>query len=129
MPDFFIEGGLYFTGPLTVFGLAVVALTLRKATDVFGGDDLSPGERKRGLNAILQLGAFSFFFGILAQVLGLIQMLQVLVQVESIAPPLLYGGLEVSMIAPAYGLVIFLVSLAAWSILSNRLEALTAEEG
>ena len=128
MPDFLIEGGLYFTGPLTVFGLAVVALTLRKATDIFGGDDLSPGERKRGLNAILQIGTFSLFFGILSQVIGLIQILQVLVQVESVAPPLLYGGLEVSLIAPAYGLVIFLVSLAAWSFLSYRLEALAAVE-
>ena len=128
MPTFLIEGGLYFTGPLTVLGLVVVALTLRKATDVFGGDDQSPGVRKRGLNAILQIGAFSLFFGILSQVIGLIQMLQVLVQVESVAPPLLYGGLKVSLIAPAYGLVIFLISLAAWSILSYRLEAVAAEE-
>ena len=123
MFSFLVEGGLLFTGPLTLCGLAVVALTFRKAMDVFGGDDLSLAERKRGLHAILQIGLFSFFFGILGQAVGILGALKAIEQTGTVSPAMLSGGLQVSMIAPVYGLVIFLIALAAWSLLSNRLAA------
>lgn len=124
MFSFIFEGGLYFTGPLTLCGLAVLGLTIRKTIDLFGKGEASHQERKRGLNLIFQVGLFSFFFGLLGQAVGILGALKALEQIGEVAPAMLFGGLRVSMISPVYGLAIFLVALIAWMVLSNRLESL-----
>ncbi len=49
------------------------------------------------------------------------QAFQVIQQIGDISPALLIGGLRVSMISPAYGLILLIISLILWSIARYKL--------
>jgi biopolymer transport protein ExbB/TolQ len=110
--------------PLTVFGAAALLLALKKGVDVFVNADRPASRHRPTINAVLQIGIFSFFFGILGQALGLLEALQVIEQLGPISPSLVAGGVKVSMITTVYGLLIFLVSFVAWAVLKYRNETL-----
>ena len=81
-------------------------------------------EEKGWINAVLQIGVFCFFLGILSQAVGLYQALGAIIAAGDVSPALIFGGLRVSFIAPIYGLLILLFSLASWSVLKNRFDRL-----
>lgn len=122
-----IHQGGPFMWPLTVLGLVVVAVALKKAADVFGGAEESAAHHRPMINVVLQAGIFSFFVGLLSQAVGLFQALQAIEAAGDVSPALIFGGLKVSLIAPIYGLFISLFSLAAWSVLKYRNETLDVE--
>ena len=122
MSDLFYAGGI-FMWPLAFLGLVALVIALKKTVDVFGDDDEAAPRHRPMINAVLQIGIFSFFFGILSQAIGLIEALQAIEMMGDVSPAMLAGGLRVSMIAPVFGLMIFLVCLAAWSVLKYRNDA------
>lgn len=128
MYDFLALGGLMYTGPQTVCGLAMVALSAKKALDLFVRPH-KPENHHRVLTLILQLGVFAFFLGILGQALSIMAALQAIKSAGNIELHILLSGIQEMMIAPVYGLSIFLVSLAAWSALRYRYEQLGTAAG
>ena len=72
---------------------------------------------KRHLDAILFLGSLSFFIGLLGQGIGLSQALSVIQSMPNISPALVAGGLEVSMIPPMTGAILFSIAGVFWFIL------------
>ena len=122
MAELFAQGGI-FMWPLAFLGLAALVIALKKAVDVFGAPEEPASYHRPMINAVLQLGIFSFFFGILSQAIGLIEALQAIEMMGDVSPAMLAGGLRVSMIAPVFGLVIFLTCFAIWSALKYRNEA------
>lgn len=66
--------------------------------------------------SILFVGSFAFLFGIFYQALGMVQALNAIKAAGDISMALIAGGLRVSLIAPLYGLVLFLVSYIFWFI-------------
>lgn len=60
---------------------------------------------------ISELGLFSFVFGVLGFVVGLLGALKDIAAMDGdISPALLAGGLKVGLIAPSFGLGIFLIA-------------------
>jgi biopolymer transport protein ExbB/TolQ len=49
--------------------------------------------------------------GILAQTIGIYQALVAIQQMGNVSPAIIFGGFKVSMIAPMYGLIIFVITL------------------
>ena len=111
-----------FTLPQTICLVVICLLILKKVGDVYVHTDLPRAKKSKMINAILQLGIFSFFFGVFGQALGILQALRAIEQAGDVSPAMIFGGIKVSMYAPVYGLGIFLVSLVAWSILKNRVD-------
>ncbi|HAY36500.1 MAG TPA: hypothetical protein DCY57_05910 [Bacteroidetes bacterium] len=119
MVELLTSGGV-FMWPMTIIGLLMMALSAKVLMDTFSGSGENILLKKRNA-VVLQLGVFLYFVGILSQALGLMQTFQVIQQIGDISPALLIGGLRVSMISPAYGLILFIISLILWSIARYKL--------
>ena len=115
MKDLLIEGGLYFTVPLTGMAVLVIVLVFWTVLGIISNRASEPAHRRR-LELLLHAGLFSFVFGLLSQALGLYQMLKAIERVGGVSPQLVAGGLAVSAIAPIFGLGILAVSLLAWIV-------------
>ena len=76
-------------------------------------------EKYQGL--LKHLGIFALIFGLFTQLLSLIQIMSALEQIGEVSTAMLAGGLRVSLIAPIYGLIIFL--LANLAIILLKLKA------
>ncbi len=123
MGGYFSAGGMFMT-PLTVLGIAMLLLMIKKGIDLFGAADPRAVSRSRvHVNLILQLGILAFFLGILSQALGLMSAFQAIEAMGGVSPAMLVGGLRVSMIAPIYGLMIMIVAFIGWTILKNRMDS------
>ena len=124
MADLYDAGGVFMT-PLTLLGVVAILLAIKKGVDVYINAELPAASHRSSVNIILQLGILSFFLGILAHALGLIDMLQAIEQMGGgVSPALIAGGLQVSMIASIYGLLILMVTFIAWALLKNRVDAM-----
>ncbi|NHB67239.1 MotA/TolQ/ExbB proton channel family protein [Perlabentimonas gracilis] len=112
----FMEGGPF--GMTVIFGLWTAAIVLigmliyrwlnKAESRVKSSKALS--------ESILFVGSFAFLFGIFYQALGMVQALNAIKAAGDISMALIAGGLRVSLIAPLYGLVLFLVSYIFWFI-------------
>lgn len=109
MIDFIVEGGPLFTIPLAVLALAVLVVLV---LGVLSARD-ERGHTAFWSRMLFHIGLFAFMFGILSQAIGLYQMMSAIEAVGNVSPALVMGGLKVSMIAPLFGLVIFLIALIA----------------
>lgn len=113
MIDLLVRGGLAFTLPLTAIALAVLiaagsaGLTLRTGR----GDGAF---RKR---AVFHLGLFGLVFGMFSHAVSLYQMMRAIEAVGSVSPAMVAGGLRASLVAPAYGLGIFIGAMLLWFLL------------
>ena len=107
MTDLLIAGGLLFTVPLTILAIIVAATAIAGAVAVLRrGEDASFWTRM-----LFHLGLFSFILGVLGQGIGLYQAMTVIEAMGGVSPALLMGGLKVSMIAPMFGLIIFVAAM------------------
>ncbi|MFK7849008.1 MAG: MotA/TolQ/ExbB proton channel family protein [Rhodothermales bacterium] len=121
MGHYFNAGGLFMT-PLTIIGLAALVLAAKKMFDVFGRPGQSSSSHRASVSLILQLGILSFFLGILSQAIGLIYAFQAIEELGTVSPAMLAGGLNVSMIAPVYGLLILIFTFIVWAVLKYKLD-------
>jgi biopolymer transport protein ExbB/TolQ len=119
MTEYMTSGGVFMI-PLALLMAAMLVLSFKTLAQVFSASQSGESTRKTA-NAVLQIGAFAFFLGILSQIMGLMQAFQAIQQVESVSPALIAGGLYTSFIAPSFGLLILLVALAVWSIAKYKM--------
>ena len=115
MLKFFIEGGPIFMSVLTIL-LVGILFAAWKAP-----------------RWVKEIGNFALVFGFLSQLLGLLQMFEVLQEIAAaskeqitglfdfISPGVFFGGLKVSMIPVIYGIIIYLTSLVVRVIQKPRL--------
>ncbi len=112
------NGGI-FMAPMTILAALMVIISARVLYAAFTQDDYA---RLNKLNlVVLQLGVFIFFLGILSHIMGLVQVLAGLEQVSGVSPKLIAGGMRVALIAPLYGLVIFLLGWGLWSVAKYKI--------
>ncbi|MBN2807376.1 MAG: MotA/TolQ/ExbB proton channel family protein [Prolixibacteraceae bacterium] len=71
---------------------------------------------KKLSEAILFVGSFAFLLGILGQAVGIIEALDAIEAAGDVSLGLMAGGFKVSMIAPMYGFMLFIVSFVIWFI-------------
>jgi len=103
MIDLLIRGGLWFTLPLTVLAVAVLAVAAWDGWMILRREETRPRRRR----LIVQLGLFGFVFGLLGHALSLYEMMQAIERIDDVTPTLVAGGLRVSIIVPIFGLSVF----------------------
>ncbi|MDZ7773124.1 MAG: MotA/TolQ/ExbB proton channel family protein [Balneolaceae bacterium] len=112
MIELFQMGG-YFMYLVTLFGIISLLFLVQSVRPLFRGERASP----RLLRNMMIAGGTAFASGLLAQVAGLYQAMSAIEAAGDISPALLAGGFKVSMIAPIYGLLIFLGTLAGYLLI------------
>ncbi len=115
-----LTGGLEFMVPLSLMALSIIVLSLRKGYDLFNPSGVSLAGTWQGLDWILYLGSFAFFWGILGHAIGIYAALQAIEAAGNISPAILAGGLKIAMIVPLYGLIILLGASIVWFLLRMR---------
>jgi hypothetical protein len=124
MMKIFVEGGPYAI-VLGLLSFVVVALSLKKAIDLFFRTDLEPERLGRGLHAILFWGCFSAVLGLLGQFSGIYRSLMVIREAGLVHPGMVAEGLAISSITTLLGLGILAMAGIAWFGLRSRLQSLT----
>lgn len=111
MTRFLIEGGIVFMGILTLLFLFIVGLS------VFTGIILirSKGEPEKAMDLIAHIKSIALFalaFGVLSQILGLVDVFDYLAHTDpNLAPSVLAKGIKITFHPTKYGLIIYLVSV------------------
>lgn len=103
---------------ITIFGLLMFFYAAKSLVSVFKNHDYSG----RGVNYILLFGSLAVTFGFLGQAIGMFQAFSAIKEAGDISPALIVGGLQVSMIAPLYGSLIFIISLPIWVMVRERIK-------
>jgi len=71
---------------------------------------LEKGNNPKTLSLIGSIGLFTIVWGFLGQTIGLIEAFGVIEKVGDISMSLIAGGLKVSLLAPVFGLIVFLIA-------------------
>ena len=98
---------------ISLAGLTALGLTIKVFMDRFSGKP----SIKYTPNSIVVAGSLAFMLGILAQAIGIYQALIAIQAAGDVSPALIFGGFKVSLIAPLYGLFIFVITLIIWLVL------------
>ncbi|WP_010662349.1 MotA/TolQ/ExbB proton channel family protein [Marinilabilia salmonicolor] len=113
------EGGALFMTLIFLMWVAVIALCIvfwrkRKKADRRTLVRLNEG--------ILFTGSLAFLLGILGQVLGMFEALNVIGEMGDVSANMIAAGLRVSFIAPLYGFVLFILSGILWFVFRSLLK-------
>lgn len=114
MIEQFYRGGPLFMTLVSLAGLVAFVVILQVLIRLIKGESLSSNK----LKTIPVAGSTAFMLGILAQVIGLYQAMGAIQAAGDVSPALIAGGFQVSLIAPIYGLIIFVLSLIAYLAIS-----------
>ncbi|MCD4833444.1 MAG: MotA/TolQ/ExbB proton channel family protein [Bacteroidales bacterium] len=114
-------GGISFMLPIYIMWIVVIFFTIKFLLNYYSENrDLKKLAKQNSL--IIFIGSFAFLFGLLGQIIGLYNALLAIQAAGDISPALMAGGLRVSLIAPLYGFVLFLISGIIWFIFRNLIK-------
>ncbi len=114
MLNLFKMGGPLFMGILTGLLFIILVIAVFYLVIIVRKDYKNLEETRKRLRYIKSIGLFALVTGILGQMIGLFSAFTAIEQAMDVSPAIMAGGLKVSMIAPMYGMVIFLVSYLLW---------------
>ncbi len=114
MIKLFVEGGALFMGILTVVLTAIVLMSVFFLYLIIRKDYKNLDLIRSRLKYIKGLGLFALVTGFLGQMIGLYIAFAYIEKAPDISPSIMAGGMKVSMIAPMYGMIIFLISYLLW---------------
>ena len=97
---------------ITLLGLSMFFFVIKSGIKIF----VKKNYAGKGINYILMFGSLSFIFGLLTQAVGMFQAFEAIQQLGDISPAMVAGGLQVSLIAPLYGVFFFIISIPVWVI-------------
>ncbi|MGK0457451.1 MAG: biopolymer transport protein ExbB/TolQ [Polaribacter sp.] len=97
--NFILEGGPIFMVPLVILLIVIVFLFVKGLKD----------NTEKNQKLINSLALFSFVFGVLGFVIGLLGALEDISNATDVAPQVLAGGLKIGLLSPTFGMVIFLI--------------------
>lgn len=107
MLHLFYQAGILLMTLITLAALAALALTIKILVDSLNGKRST----RFSPNSIIIAGSLAFMLGILAQTIDFYHALIAFQRAGHISTTLILGGLKVSLIAPLYGLIIFVIAL------------------
>ncbi|ARV16218.1 MotA/TolQ/ExbB proton channel family protein [Polaribacter sp. SA4-12] len=96
---FIIEGGPLFMITLLILLIVIVVLFIKGLKD----------NTEKTHKLISSLALFSFVFGVLGFVIGLLQALEMISVANSVSSQVLAVGFRVGLLAPTFGMIIFLI--------------------
>jgi biopolymer transport protein ExbB/TolQ len=97
--NFILEGGPVFMVSLLILLIVIVVLFVKGLKD----------NSEKNNKLIKEISLFAFVFGILGFVIGFLGALEDIANASDIAPQVLAGGFKVGLLAPTFGMVIFLL--------------------
>ena len=112
---FFYEGGPLFMGVITICGLLMLFASGYKIFRMFAKKEFDLFQ----LSYILLFGSLAAVIGFLGQGIGLFYAMEAISIAGDVSPALMAGGFKVSLIAPIYGTILFILSLLLWGILKE----------
>lgn len=110
MIDLFLAGNPFYMTLITLAGVAALVYMVKVLSDWKTTGAIT----RQKLNGIPIAGSLAFMLGLLAQTIGLYQAMRAIERAGDVSPTLIFGGFKVSLIAPIYGLIIFVITLAIW---------------
>ncbi len=99
--------------PIYVMWIVVIVLTIMLLVKVAVKKE---ADTKKLRDLILFLGSFAFLWGMLGQVLGMIQAMGAIERAGDISPAIIAGGFKISLLAPVYGFTLFIISYLVWFV-------------
>lgn len=97
------EGGPYFMFPSLLILIVIIILIVKGFLNLKKDDS-------KTLSLISSIGLFALIWGVLGQLLGLLQAFDYIQMAGEIPTTVLAGGLKVSMLSTIFGVIIFLIS-------------------
>lgn len=97
--NFIMDGGPIFMVPLLALLIVIVLLFIKGLKN----------NTEKIHKLINSLGLFSFVFGVLGFVIGMLGALDDISHANDIAPQVLAGGFKVGLLSPTFGMIIFLI--------------------
>jgi hypothetical protein len=116
--ELFMTGGPLFMFIISVIGGLMTVYAVKGIVMVF----VKKNYKEASINYIILYGSLALIIGILAQAIGLFEAFGVIQEVGDIAPALIAGGLKVSMIAPLYGTIYFIIAFPLWFVLRETIK-------
>ena len=104
--------------PIYAMWIVVIVLTIMLLVKVAVKKE---ADTKKLRDVILFLGSFAFLWGMLGQVLGMIQAMGAIERARDISPAIIAGGFKISLLAPVYGFTLFIISYLVWFVV-RRME-------
>jgi len=112
MVTYFIEGGKWFMGTLSILFLIILSLSVMAGTLVIKSTSGNTDKIKNFISYIRSIALFTLVFGIFSQILGLVNIFDYLASKNSeIAPAILVEGIKITCYTTIYGIIIYLVSI------------------
>jgi biopolymer transport protein ExbB/TolQ len=105
---------------LLIIAVGILALSIRKGYDLFGGAEKEAVRLERGINAIMVWGVLSAVIGWLGQLTGIYRAINFIIQAEAISPPVIAEGFATSFVTTLFGLWIFLAASIVWIVFRTR---------
>jgi len=109
---------------VVLLGLVILALSVRKALQLFSSRSYQRFELEQGLHAILFWGVISLILGILGQCSGIYNAVRAISQATEISPKVILTGLGESYTTTLAGLIVFIISSIIWFCLFTRYKKL-----
>ena len=119
MIQFFMEGGMMMWF-LLIIAIVILALSIRKAIQLYGKQEIPKAVLETGINAIVFWGAIAAIFGFFAHYLGVYYAMLAIYRANDISPAIVANGYSMSLITILTGLTIFMVSAIIWFVLRWR---------
>jgi hypothetical protein len=105
------EGGMPFMAPLTFIFLIIIGLIAFSVLSLIQKKEIN----QKIFEFIRQLGGFALAWGTFGTIVGLYFAFKSLSEMKETLPMnVIMGGLKVGLITVIYGLIIFMISLAAF---------------
>jgi len=104
-------------GILTALLAVLLAVIVYFTTSIASGNAAGKLNFRHQLTYLKSIGLFIMITGILGQLIGLMSAFKAIERVGDISPPILVGGLKISMITTLYGILIYLFSILVWFLL------------
>lgn len=109
--NFIMNGGPIFMVPLVILLIIILILFVKSIKN--------NSEKNRKL--INSLALFSFVFGVLGFIVGLIGALETIsLSNNTVSPQVLAGGFKIGLISPTFGTIIFLIGKLFGIILTSK---------
>ena len=107
------EGGPVFMYPLFIMMLTCIGLIV---FSFIKGDDLGKLQK-----IVHHIGLFAIVWGFLGQMIGLIQVFDVVSSIEGgVSQNVLAGGLKVGLLCPIFGMFVFLIARLGLIVLTLK---------
>ena len=109
---------------ILLFAIIILGLSIKKAIDLFGKQNLSRPQMESGINAIVFWGGISLLIGFFAHFTGLYKAMQAIAEANDISPAIVAQGYGLSLITILAGMFIFIFSLILWFVFRWRVKRL-----